>query len=267
MPTGTFAPPARDYTRQLLNLVLSIGMPATTALAFATGTSFEEATRSDVGEPMIVPAGYAFAIWTLIYGGCVAYGVYQFGAARRDDPLLCGIGFFTASAFLGTCAWLVFARFNLVWFTVGCIVWMLVSLAGAFRGILTHPRRFTAAEHWLVVMPVSVFLGWVTVATFANTAAALKVSGWLDVGLPERGWTVLMLLAAGAIASVVVVASRGNAWYAGTIAWALVAIVVANVVRQNPGVAAAAGAMAVVVAAALACGRAYRRPYRLPDRS
>jgi hypothetical protein len=237
-----------DHLRQVLNLVLAIGMPVVTGLAFGTGTTFDEATRSDVGEPRIVPAGYAFVIWTLIYGGSVGYGVYQFAAARRDDPLLRDLGWFTASAFLGTCAWLVFARFNLTWMTVACIVWMLVSLAGAFRGLLAVGRPLTAAEHWLVLMPVSVFLGWVTVATFANTAAALKRSGWLDVGMPEQNWTVLMLLAAGAVASAVVVASRGNAWYAGTIAWALVAIAVANVYRDpNRTVAGVAGAAAAGV--------------------
>jgi hypothetical protein len=248
-----------DRFRQVLNLVLGVGMPVVTALAFGTGTTFSEATRSNVGEPRIVPAGYAFVIWTLIYGGCVGYGLYQFGAGRRDDPLLRRMGWFTASAFLGTCAWLVFARFNLTWLTVVCIVWMLASLAGAFRPLLHVGRPLTAAEHWLVLMPVSVFLGWVTVATFANTAAALKRSGWLDAGMGEQNWTVLMLLAASAIASAVVVVSRGNLWYAGTIAWALVAIVVANVYRDPDRTVAAVAALAAVgVALVLVYARVLR---------
>ena len=250
-----------DRLRQVLNLVLGIGMPVVTALAFGTGTTFSEATRSDVGDPRIVPAGYAFVIWTLIYGGCVGYAVYQAGAARRDDPLLRRIGWFTAAAFLGTCAWLVFARFNLTWLTVVCIVWMLASLAGAFRAVLHAGRPLTAAEHWLVLMPVSVFLGWVTVATFANTAAALKRSGWLDVGMTEQGWTVLMLLAAGAIASAVVVVSRGNAWFTATIAWALVAIVAANLHGQPDRiVATVAAAAATGVAVVFAYVRLSRKP-------
>ena len=255
--TSPATPAVMDKIRQALNLVLSVAMPVVTALAFATGTSFEEATRSDVGDPAIVPAGYAFVIWTLIYGGSVAYGVYQFMPARREDPLLREIGFFTAAAFLGTCAWLVFARFNLVWFTVACIAWMLVSLAAAFTRIVLSGSPRTALEHWLVVMPISVFLGWVTVATFANTAAALKVSGWLDVGLSEQNWTVLMLLAAGVIASGVVVASGGNPWYAGTIVWALVAIVIANAYREpNRPVATTAAVMTAVVVVALFYARA-----------
>lgn len=143
----------------MVNLVLAVGMPVATALAFGTGTSFEEATKSNVGEPKIVPAGYAFVIWTLIYGGSVVYGSYQFAGRRQGDALLGRIGWYTASAFAGTCAWLVLARLNLTWGTVACIVWMLASLAGAFVGLLRAGRPLTRAEHWAVRMPVSVFLG------------------------------------------------------------------------------------------------------------
>ena len=79
-----FTSPAHsDRLRQGLNLVLSVAMPAVTALAFGTGTTFQEATRSEVAEPQIVPAGYAFAIWTLIYGGCVGYIALACRPARR----------------------------------------------------------------------------------------------------------------------------------------------------------------------------------------
>lgn len=82
------------------------------------------------------------------------------------------------------------------------------------------------------------------------------------MGMSEQAWTVAMLLAAGLIAAAVVWVSRGNAWYAGTIVWALVAIVVANLTRRpDRVVAATAGAMAVmVIAAAIAvagAGRAF----------
>jgi hypothetical protein len=62
-----------DYLRQGLNLTLALAMPVATFLAFALGTSFQDATRSDAGEAMIVPTGYAFGSWSLIYAGAVAY--------------------------------------------------------------------------------------------------------------------------------------------------------------------------------------------------
>jgi hypothetical protein len=241
-----------DRLRQGLNLVLAVSMPVTTFLAFGTGTSFEEATRTEAGDPPIVPAGYAFIIWAFIYAGSVAYGVFQALPARRGDGLLRRAGFFTAAAFLGMSLWLVMARFGWVWLTVVCIVWILACLAGAFSRIVRYGAPPTSTERYLVVLPVSVFTGWVTVAAFANTSAALRASGLHDLVLSEQTWTVVMLLAAGLVGSAVTVASRGNAGYALTVVWALIAIAVANVTRDhNPTLAWLAAGMAALVAAAL----------------
>src|SRR5262245_14680407 len=125
-------PQGWDRLRQGLNLALAISMPLTTFLAFGTGTSFEEATRTEAGDPPIVPAGYAFIIWAFIYSGSVGYAVFQALPAQQENDLLRRVGFFTAGAFLGTSLWLVMARFGWVWLTVVCIVWILACLAGAF---------------------------------------------------------------------------------------------------------------------------------------
>lgn len=245
-----------DRLRQSLNLVLSLGQVLTTYLAFSRGTSFDEATHSSTSTPPIIPADYAFTIWGLIYASSVAYGIYQAIPSQRTNPLLRRIGLSTASAFLGTIAWLVMARFGRTWATVGCIAWMEASLLTAFMAFVRHRAPFTRAERWFVVFPVSVFTGWVTVAVFANTSAALAESGLLNTGLSERGWAVLMLVVAGLLACWITLRSRGNAAFALTIVWALVAVLVANVTREvNPAVAAVAGVMAIVVVGSLLWAR------------
>jgi hypothetical protein len=198
MPTDTSATVGHwDRFRQIFVLVLSLAPPVTTVLAFATGTTFEEATRSDGGKPLIEPAGYAFIVWTLIYGGSVAYGIFQALPSQAGNELFRRIGFFTASAFVGTSVWLLMARVGWIWLTVVCIVWMLAALAPVFVRFVSCEGALSAAERCVVVFPLSVFTAWVTVATFANSAAAVKDSGWADVGLSEQEWTVLMLAAGG----------------------------------------------------------------------
>ena len=251
-----------DRPRQALNLALALAQPITTILCFAMGTSFEEATRSDVAEPPIIPAGYTFIIWTMIYGGAIAYGVFQARPARRADSLLRQIGSPTASAFLATSAWLVMARFGLTWLTVVCIAWMMGSLAVVLRVFAREGAPRTAAERWFVVAPLSLFAGYVTAAMFANTAAALKGSGWMAPGKSETAYSVAMLVAAGSVAAWVTLATGGNAAYAAAIIWALVGIVVANTVEraENVPVAIAAASMALAVAAALTRARFAARP-------
>jgi hypothetical protein len=251
-----------DRPRQALNLALALAQPITTALCFAAGTSFDEATRSAVDEPPIIPAGYTFIIWTLIYAGAIAYGLFQAMPSQRADPLLRRIGLPTASAFLGTSTWLVMARLGLVWMTVACIVWMMASLAIVLRTFARDGAPRTAPERWFVVVPLSLFAGYVTAAVFANTAAALKVAGWITPGASETAGSIALLLAAGGIGAWATRATGGNPAYALAIVWALVGIVVANTVEraENYPVALVAATMAGAVVAAWAWSRGVTRP-------
>lgn len=232
-------------------LALAVAMPITTSLSFHR-SSFEEVTATEEGDPPIVPAGYAFSIWGFIYAGCIVFGIYQCFRGRGDEILLRDLRPWMASAFLGVSVWLILASNRLNWATVICIVWILVSLVGAFTALTQVGVLRSWGERLCVWLPLSVFTGWVTVATFANTSAALRISGWQNVLLSEATWTVIMLLAAGSIASGVIMGS-GNAAYGLTVVWALVAIVVANVAEKpNLSIAIVAGSMAVVVVGTLA---------------
>jgi hypothetical protein len=71
---------------QFLNLVLALLQIVVTVVAFSLGTSFDKATASSSGEPPIIPAEYAFTVWSVIYAGSVLYAIYQFPRRRLDDP-------------------------------------------------------------------------------------------------------------------------------------------------------------------------------------
>lgn len=249
-----------DLIRQVLNIAFAVAQVLTTYLAFYTGTSFDEATRTDRGEHLIVPAGYTFIIWSLIYAGSIAYAVYQALPSRRENILLRSVGYFTAGAFLSTTLWLVMARFGSVWLTVVCMIGLLISLSGAFIRLNRHEALLSTSERYFVLAPVSIFTGWVTIAVFANTASALKESGWSDVGLSEESWTILMLAAAGLVGSSVTLWSRGNVCYSLTLIWAVVGIAVANFSRdQSRTVAAVALGVGMLIAVVLLLNRTLLR--------
>jgi len=245
-----------DWLRQALNAVLAASMPITTYFAFSRGHTVEKSLLSSTNDPPIVPAGYAFSIWGLIYAASFAYAIYQALPTQSHNDLLRRIGFATAAAFFLTSLWLVLARLNLIWLTVVCIFAILASLGVAFLRLTHHPEPLTFADKWLIEMPVSIFIGWITVAVFANTAAALQNSGWSSAALGETGWSVLLLLLAGILAVFITLASRGNLWYVLTVLWALIAIVAANLSSQRTSsVALLAGALALVVISAMLWSR------------
>jgi hypothetical protein len=72
-------------------------------------------------------------------------------------------------------------------------------------------------------VPISVYIGWITVATIANVTAVLVTINWDGFGLSEDVWTILVILVA-MIITMLVLLKRKDYAYSGVIIWALLGI-------------------------------------------
>ena len=210
---------ASDQIRRWANLILAIAQIAVTYLCFALNVSFAQATGTvHTPDPPIVPAEYAFIIWSVIYAGSLAYGIYQFAPSRKSDRLLRRVGWFTASGFLGCCVWLIMVRTgHLIW-TVPTIYWMAASLFAAFH-VTWQLKAADKLVRWCVIAPISVYSGWLSVAIFANTS-----SEFAQTVLGSTAGTIALIAAAAGLASWFLRRSNGNLYYGATIGWALIGI-------------------------------------------
>jgi hypothetical protein len=237
-----------DRIRQGLNLTLAIGQMLASILIFsgALGQSlFFDDTRA---EPYFLPAGYVFTIWAFIYPASIVYGVYQALPVNRENPLLRRIGFPTAFAFFCIMMWSVVTLFDPLRYTIPCFFGGLVSLIYVIYQISQYKPRLSRNENLTIVWPLSVFAAWCTAGTIANVTTSLYALGVRDFIFPDYVWAVIMLLAAGGLASFATIVTRGNVPYALTIIWALVGIAIAIVERsQNPVAAIFALLMAALV--------------------
>ncbi len=248
----------RDLLRQGLNLLLSVTQFAAAILTFS-GQFGDQLFYSDRRDPLIVPADYAFSVWGVIFPASIAYGIYQALPAQRDNPLLRHIGWWTAFAFGCITLWSPATLFDPLRYTVPLFFGALGGLIYALYQISRRPS-LTRAERLLVAAPIGVYAAWSTVGTIANTSTSLFGLGYTDPFFAEQTWAMIMLLVGGVISSFMTTVSRGNLGYALTIIWALVAIVVANVVdHPNTPVAVMAGGMAALVGAVVIRARARRR--------
>ncbi len=245
-PEGLHAAAARSRRlrpRQALNLLLAGAQLAAIGVAAVRGFGAER----EVTEPPVVPALYTFSIWFVIYAGSLIYAAYQARPAQQADPLLRRVGGWTAAAFLFTTLWALAQTLGWAWATVACMFGMLSALLGAFVGYARAP--LSRAQDWLVAAPLSIFLGYVTVASIANPASVLYQSGVQSLlGLGPTPWAVLMLAVGVFCAAALTRWSRGNVPYALAVIWALVGVTVQNVaVQPNSAVAwtAALGAAAL----------------------
>jgi hypothetical protein len=75
----------------------------------------------------------------------------------------------------------------------------------------------------LVHLPFSVYLGWITIATIANTTALLVNLGWTRFGFSEPFWTVAVIIIGIAI-SLTILLYRKDIFYCLVVDWALFGI-------------------------------------------
>lgn len=205
----------------------------------------------------ITPANYAFAIWGLIYLGLIAYGIYQLLPAQRHAPIIHRVDRLLIIACLAQIAWVYLFTLQLFWLSVIAMLAILLPLIGAYLQ-LGIGKRVSREFKWLVHVPFSIYLGWISVATIVNIASALYISGWDGWGISAVGWTVIMLLIGAAIASIVAI-QRVDIAFTLVFIWAYIAIAVRHLSLNNPAISITAVAAAIVLLVLLLFSRIKRK--------
>jgi hypothetical protein len=209
-----------------INVVAVVATIAINGLANALPlndlTTGEISDRFDV---YFVPAGYVFSIWGVIYLGLIAFALYQALPSQRDNPRLERVGALFALSCIANIAWLFLWHYEIFPLTLVAMVALLGLLISIYLRLGMGREDVPAAERWLVRLPFSLYLGWVSVATIANVTSVLDYLGWNGWGIREAAWAVVMLVI-GAILTTVVGLSRRDVTYALVIVWAFAGIAV-----------------------------------------
>jgi len=191
-----------------------------------------------LGRPPVQPAGYAFAIWGVIYGWLVVgtlYGLIKRAADPRWDAMRWPL---SVALILGA-GWLYVAVAD----AIAATVMIFAMLAGAVTALARAPRG-GGVNLWLGRVPVGLFAGWLTAASFVSLGAVLGGLGLVPSG---KIAAFAMIPMAGLVAAWVLTRLKGGGAYAFAAGWGLVGIVVANL-TTHADVAALAGVAAVGVA-------------------
>lgn len=214
-------------------------------------------------EALITPAGYAFSLWGVITLLCAvtALAVWRYGLGSSWETSL----LIDASVvFVGFSVWLAVAAQNWLWVTVVVFAVMVGALVHIMLLLVRH-RDDLSCPPWLTTLATVTFglyLGWSSIAAFANVAAALIDSGVSAEAVP---WQFVVLVAAAGFAVLLLVTLRGTPGYAAGALWALVAITVGAAQRDSVVLAVTAAAAAVVVLAAAFTSRLRSRRHPEPE--
>jgi hypothetical protein len=252
-------PRTSDRTRVILVAVTALAQTVSSPLTtLGLGPRTNIAAISAANASPVTPAGYAFAIWSLIYAVCLALAVYQLLPSQHGRKVHRRSGWWLAGGFTASAAWVPIFGIRISWLAQLLLVILVLCLVFAARGFLVAGPAASIAEIALLRLPVMLYLGWATLAAAAGFATTFRAWGapasarWLDeicVALVLSA-TIMSLFVVGRLVAI--------AGFVLTACWALLAIAVNT---DNDSVRLAA-VLAIVVLLCAVLGRTLRSPQR-----
>jgi translocator protein len=236
-------------------LAQAVAAPLTT-LGLAPGSIIAEIYAANASP--VTPAGYAFAVWNVIYAACLVLAIYQLLPGQHDRRVHRRSGWWLAGAFICGTALVPIFGVRVVWLGQLLLVILVICLVFAARGFLIAGPAARIAEIALLRLPVMLYLGWSTLAAAAGFAATFRSWGapasarWLDE------ICVVLVLSATIMSLFVVGRLVAIAGFVLTACWALLAIALST---DNDSVRLAT-VLAIVVLVCAVLGRILRSRQR-----
>ena len=236
----------------IVNVVTFLGMLVVNILA--TSLPLNDLTTGDLSDALpnlFVPSGITFSIWGLIWLLLAAYLFLQLRTAFdrggmedgmvESDPYAPGVvGFWFPLNMILNAGWIFAWHYQLVGLSVLIMLALLATLIVMFLNIDEMIRR-TGSQRFARV-PISVYFGWITIATIANITAFLVSVEWGGFGISQVVWTIVVI-AAGLAVNVIMLVRHRNFAFAAVAVWAFIGIVLKRISEgtpEGPGVLIAA---------------------------
>ena len=245
--------------RRFGNLLAYVVVVIVNSIAGAIGINgLQTGAISDKYATLIAPAGYVFSIWGVIYLLLLGFVAYQLSAKMKESPFQEKIGYlFIASCIINIC-WLLLWHYEMIAASVLLMLGLLLTLITIYTRLGIGVEKVSRNEMLLVHLPFSVYLGWITVATIANIAAALVSLGQTELILGAVNWTIGVIVVAVLITGIVLW-KRRDLGYAAVIVWALVGIYVKQSALVPVAYTAIIGAAVVAIDSVIAIIRGRKK--------
>ena len=171
------------------------------------------------------PRGETFGIWGIIYTLQIVFLVYQTRPSQKGESYLKDIGFFYAIAAVFNVGWLILFHYaggvdpNMLAPTNILIILFLVGLLVTYLRLQVGLKEVSRGVKLAVHVPLSVYLGWISVATVANLASTINylVPG-IDVGIQQIASAAMIMVAL--LLGILMLVLRRDAAYGLVVAWA-----------------------------------------------
>lgn len=174
----------KDLTRSIAVIIAGVlGMLGAAYGGGAFGTRpVNEAVDGwlDSDSTLLAPDRPAFSIWSVIYLGLAVYLIWQALPKQRSSERHRKISLWVAATLLLNAAWILVVQADQLILSLIVIVILLITLIKTWLLVLQTPPT-SKFDSLITEITVGLYLGWVSVATVANTTAVGASLG-LDLG-------------------------------------------------------------------------------------
>ncbi len=184
---------------------------------------------SDMYPNLFVPAGLTFSIWGVIYLLLAVFVVSQYISFSEKnqikEEIIQKIGYLFFLSSLFNAAWIFTWHYLYVFLSLLVMIGLLLSLITIYQKLEIGLKKYSKKIYSIFILPFSVYLGWITVATIANVTAWLVNINWNGFGLSDVFWTVLVIIV-GLIITLYTLLKRKDIAFSLVIAWAYLGIII-----------------------------------------
>jgi hypothetical protein len=215
----------------IITWVLFLGVIAVNALANILPINGYNTGQISAFYPnAFVPAGFTFSIWGVIYLLLLFYtiGFTYYTLKQEQNPKAFALIERINIYFLLTCvfnmSWIVAWHYLQIELSLVIMLLFLITLIQLFLKSNTIARDLTLSQRFILQTPFIVYLGWISVATIANTTALLVAYKWTALNIAPVYWSASMILIA-LLLAVLMLKKFKAVPFALVVAWALWGII------------------------------------------
>jgi hypothetical protein len=185
---------------------------------------------SDRYASVFTPAGITFSIWGVIYISLIAFCLYHlikaFNADNKHEAniVLDKVGIHFIINNLATIGWLIAWTQGLTGSALVLIIIQLLSLVTIHTRLGIFNRDASSSSKVFTQVPLSIYLGWICIATIANASSYLVATGWDGWGIDQSHWA-MMLIGMATVLSLVMIFIRKNIFFNLVVIWAVYGII------------------------------------------
>ena len=219
---------SRFRSLAIMNLAGFIGVVVVNALANIIPINNKTTGEiSDQYANLFTPAGLTFSIWGVIYVLIGIFAIYNFVRAIKnnvpDSSYVEKIGVLFFISCIANIGWIFAWHYEILPLSLGLIILLLVCLIAIYQRLKIGISRADKIQTYTGNIPFSVYLGWITIATIANTTVLLVAANWGGLGLSDEFWAIAVLAVA-LVITLIFLFLRRDVFYAIVVDWALLGI-------------------------------------------